>query len=50
MRYLASSTKMLIHKPREMSWEVAAGIPEVRILFLGFDSWTLEVGNCKFEI
>lgn len=27
--YVAVSTKMLMHKPRELSWEVAAGIPEV---------------------
>jgi len=27
--YLASSTKMLIHKPKELPWAVAAGIPEV---------------------
>ena len=25
--YLASSTKMLIHKPTEISWAMAAGIP-----------------------
>jgi NADPH:quinone reductase-like Zn-dependent oxidoreductase len=29
--YLASSTKMLIHKPKEMSWTTAAGIPEVSL-------------------
>ena len=29
--YLASSTKMLIHKPKEISWATAAGIPEVNI-------------------
>ncbi|KAF7864338.1 uncharacterized protein EAF02_010306 [Botrytis sinoallii] len=27
--YIASSTKMLIHKPAHISWSVAAGIPEV---------------------
>lgn len=27
--YLVSSTKMLIHKPKELSWQIAAGIPEV---------------------
>jgi len=29
--YLTSSTKMLIHKPKEISWTVAAGIPETWI-------------------
>ncbi|RFU24076.1 hypothetical protein B7463_g12264, partial [Scytalidium lignicola] len=29
--YLVSSTKMLIHKPKEISWEEAAGIPETWI-------------------
>jgi NADPH2:quinone reductase len=29
--YIAVSTKMLVHKPKEISWEVAAGIPEVSI-------------------
>lgn len=29
--YIAVSTKMLLHKPRELSWEVAAGIPETWI-------------------
>ncbi|KAJ8064595.1 hypothetical protein OCU04_006924 [Sclerotinia nivalis] len=29
--YLASSTKMLIHKPAEMPWSVATGIPETWI-------------------
>jgi NADPH2:quinone reductase len=27
--YVASATKMLIHKPKEISWTIAAGIPEV---------------------
>jgi NADPH:quinone reductase-like Zn-dependent oxidoreductase len=27
--YIAVPTKMLIHKPKYMSWEEAAGIPEV---------------------
>lgn len=27
--YIAVSTHMLIHKPRELTWEEAAGIPEV---------------------
>ncbi len=27
--YIAVSTHMLIHKPKELSWEKAAGIPEV---------------------
>lgn len=29
--YIATSTKMLIHKPGELSWEEAAGIPETWI-------------------
>jgi len=29
--YLTSSTKMLIHKPKEIPWTVAAGIPETWI-------------------
>lgn len=31
--YLASSNKMLIHKPKEISWATAAGIPEVVLKF-----------------
>lgn len=27
--YIVVSTKMLVHKPEHLSWEVAAGIPEV---------------------
>jgi NADPH:quinone reductase-like Zn-dependent oxidoreductase len=27
--YIAVSTKMLIHKPKKLSWEEAAGVPEV---------------------
>lgn len=27
--YIAVSTKMLLHKPGHLSWEAAAGIPEV---------------------
>lgn len=27
--YIAVSTRMLLHKPAELSWEEAAGIPEV---------------------
>jgi len=27
--YVAVSTRMLIHRPKELSWEMAAGIPEV---------------------
>jgi NADPH2:quinone reductase len=27
--YIVVSTKMLVHKPAHLSWEVAAGIPEV---------------------
>lgn len=32
--YIAVSTHMLIHKPKELSWEEAAGIPEVLSLEL----------------
>lgn len=32
--YIVVSTRMLLHKPKELSWEEAAGIPEVRL-----DSW-----------
>jgi NADPH:quinone reductase-like Zn-dependent oxidoreductase len=32
--YIAVSTSMLIHKPKELSWEQAAGIPEVWITAL----------------
>jgi hypothetical protein len=28
--YIVVSTKMLVHKPKQLSWEEAAGIPEVR--------------------
>jgi NADPH:quinone reductase-like Zn-dependent oxidoreductase len=28
--YIAVSTKMLLHKPKDMSFEIAAAIPEVR--------------------
>lgn len=27
--YIAVSTKMLVHKPEQLSWEEAAGVPEV---------------------
>lgn len=27
--YIAVSVKMIVHKPKELSWETAAGIPEV---------------------
>lgn len=27
--YIAVSTKMLVHKPQQLSWEEAAGVPEV---------------------
>jgi len=30
--YIAVSTRMLIRKPKELSWEQCAGIPEVRLL------------------
>lgn len=29
--YIAVSTHMLIHKPKELSWEMCAGIPETWI-------------------
>ena len=32
--YIAVSTHMLMHKPEELSWEQAAGVPEVRVLSL----------------
>ena len=32
--YIAVSTHMLIHKPKELSWEQAAAIPEVSVLLL----------------
>ncbi|KXT12181.1 hypothetical protein AC579_3102 [Pseudocercospora musae] len=32
--YIAVSTRMLMHKPKELSWEEAAGIPEVWITAL----------------
>ena len=31
--YIAVSTHMLIHKPRELSWEEAAGVPEASLPF-----------------
>jgi len=31
--YVAVSTKMLLHKPAHLSWEEAAGVPEVSLLF-----------------
>lgn len=27
--YIVVSTKMLVHKPKQLSWEEAAGVPEV---------------------
>lgn len=27
--YVAVSSKMLVHKPKQLSWEEAAGVPEV---------------------
>jgi NADPH:quinone reductase-like Zn-dependent oxidoreductase len=30
--YIAVSTHMLVRKPKELSWEECAGIPEVRFL------------------
>lgn len=35
--YIAVSGKMCLHKPKEFSWEQAAGIPEVRIFIYGAD-------------
>lgn len=34
--YISVATGMLIHKPKELSWEEAAGIPEVCLLFFFF--------------
>lgn len=31
--YIAVSTKMLIHKPKDLSWEQAAGVPEVGSIY-----------------
>ena len=28
-QYIAVSVKMIVHKPKELSWETAAGLPEV---------------------
>jgi NADPH2:quinone reductase len=30
--YIAVSTKMLVHKPKDLSWEQAAGVPEVGLI------------------
>jgi len=27
--YIVVSVKMIVHKPKELTWEVAAGVPEV---------------------
>ncbi len=32
--YIAVNTQMLLHKPGHLSWEEAAGVPEVRDIFL----------------
>lgn len=32
--FIVVSTKMLMRKPRELSWEEAAGVPEVGDLFI----------------
>ena len=29
VEYVAVSVKMIVHKPKELSWETVAGIPEV---------------------
>jgi len=39
--YIVVSTHMLLHKPGHLSWEEAAGIPEVSVLFL-FSRSTME--------
>lgn len=42
--YVAVSTHMLIHKPAQLSWEQAAGIPEVsfeRLMGSGLFWWKL---------
>ena len=31
--YIAASTHMLMHRPKELSWEQAAGVPEVLHFF-----------------
>ena len=53
--YIVVSTHMLIHKPKELSWETAAGIPEVslrsyfkpsmrRVIHLTPDIWNFRRG------
>ena len=32
--YIAVSTHMLVRKPKELTWEQCAGIPEVKLLML----------------
>ena len=41
--YIAVSTKMLLHKPKELSWETAAGIPEVILSGYCFGIWTVNL-------
>lgn len=32
--YINVSTKMLVHKPKHLSWEEAAGVPEVSSIYI----------------
>lgn len=41
--YIAVSMNMLVHKPTGMSWEEAAGIPEVRDHHLRFHADSSEI-------
>lgn len=45
--YISVSTNMLLHKPKELSWEQAAGIPEVWDFFLNL-SFCLP-GSCSLS-
>lgn len=31
--YIAVSTKMMVHKPKQLSWEEAAGLPEASFIY-----------------
>lgn len=39
--YIAVSTHMLMHRPKELSWEQAAGVPEVCHCFF----WCIDCGS-----
>ena len=47
--YIAVSTHTLMHKPKELNWEEAAGIPEVIFLLLSvlYHVWTLLTLNFR---